>query len=268
MNVVRVSAILLVASALPALGQIHYTPSVQRYRLHTTVERTEERNGNKRSGVITNEQQVTWALQASSAKTTHTDADTLKFVATLDSASMSSTFTARLQDVSVLQGTKVSGVMLPSGKVLSFKADTSAANVVDRESLVSSMAHFLLTLPSTAGAGATWTDTATTNVSNNGTTSRTSTITVSKVIGDTTVNGQQAWRVHREFSMTLSGTQQQETQQITVEGTGAGEAMYYIGTNGVYLGSTATQTMKNTVKADGMVIPVTQTANSTVTIIK
>jgi hypothetical protein len=44
--------------------------------------------------------------------------------------------------------------------------------------------------------------------------------------------------------------------------------MYYIGTNGVYLGSTATQTMKESVKAAGMVIPVTQTATSTVTIIK
>jgi hypothetical protein len=268
MNFVRFSAMLLVAGTLPALGQIHYEPSVQHYRLHTVVERTEERNGDKRSGVITNDQQVTWALKASSGKTTHTDADTLNFAATLDSASISSTFSTQMLDVSVLRGTKVSGVMLPSGKVLSFKADTTAANVADRESLVSSMAHFLLTLPSTAGAGATWTDTATTNTSNNGITSKTSTITVSNVIGDTTVDGQQAWRVHREFTMTLSATQQQENQMVTVDGTGTGEAMYYIGTNGVYLGSTARQTMKSAVKAEGMVIPVTQTATSTVTIIK
>jgi hypothetical protein len=53
-----------------------------------------------------------------------------------------------------------------------------------------------------------------------------------------------------------------------MDGTGSGEAMYYIGTNGVYLGSTSTQTMKETVKAAGIVIPVTQTATSVVTIIK
>ena len=34
----------------------------------------------------------------------------------------------------------------------------------------------------------------------------------------------------------------------------------YIGTNGVYLGSTSSQTMNMTVKAAGIVIPVTQTA--------
>ena len=64
MIIVRLSAMLLVASTLPALGQIHYTPSVQRYRLHSTVERSQEQNGQKTSGVITNEQQVTLSLQA------------------------------------------------------------------------------------------------------------------------------------------------------------------------------------------------------------
>ena len=47
MNVVRFPAMLLVASTLPALGQIHYTPTVQHYRLHSTVERAQEQNGQK-----------------------------------------------------------------------------------------------------------------------------------------------------------------------------------------------------------------------------
>ena len=73
MMIVRLSAMLLVTSTLPVLGQIHYTPSVQRYRLHSTVERTQEQNGQKTSGVITNEQQVTLTLQAPTAKGTLTD---------------------------------------------------------------------------------------------------------------------------------------------------------------------------------------------------
>jgi len=268
MNVVRFSAMLLVAGTLPALGQMHYTPSVQRYRLHSTVERAQEMNGDKSSGVITNEQQVTVALQAPNAKSALTDKDTLTFAVTLDSVNMSSSMSVQLPDVSVMQGTKVSGTMLPSGKVISFKSDTKATDGVDRESIVSSMAHFLLALPPTGGAGATWTDTVNTNVSSDGNSLKTSTITVSKVIGDTTVAGQAAWRVHRTSTLIISGTQQQANQQITMDGTGTGEAMYYIGTNGVYLGSTATQSMKETVKAAGMVIPVTQTAKSTVTLIK
>jgi hypothetical protein len=268
MHVVRFSAVLLVASTLPALGQIHYTPGVQRYRLHSTVERSQEQNGQKTSGIITNEQQVTVALQAPGSKGTLTDKDTLQFAVTLDSVNMSSNLAVQLPDVQVMQGTKVSGAMLPSGKVLSFGSDTKATDGVDRESIVASMAHFLLTLPATAGAGAKWTDTATTNFSKDGNTLKTSTITTSQVIGDTTVSGQKAWRVHRTSTLIISGTQAQSNQQITMDGSGTGEAMYYIGTNGVYLGSTSTQSMKETVKAAGIVIPVVQTATSTVTIIK
>jgi hypothetical protein len=264
----RLSALLLVAGTLPALGQIHYSPSVQRYRLHSTVERTQEQNGQKTSGVITNEQQVTLSLQGPRAGGTLTDKDTLRFAVTLDSVNMSSNLAVQLPDVGVMQGTKVSGVMLPSGKVLNFTSDTKSTDGVDRESIVSSMAHFLLTLPATAAANTTWTDTATQNFSKDGTTMKTSTITVSKVIGDTTVAGQPAWRVHRTSTLLIAGTQAQSNQQISMDGTGTGEAMYYIGTNGVYLGSTSTQTMKETVKAAGIVIPVTQTATSVVTIIK
>ena len=50
MIIVRLSAMLLVASTLPALGQIHYTPSVQRYRLHSTVERSQERTARRHRG--------------------------------------------------------------------------------------------------------------------------------------------------------------------------------------------------------------------------
>ena len=266
MNVVRFSAILLVASTLPALGQIHYTPTVQHYRLHSTVARSQEMNGQKTDGLITNEQQVTVTIQAPKGKGSATDKDTLQFAVTLDSVNMSSNLAVQLPNVQVMQGTKVSGVMLPTGKVLSFNSDTKATDGVDRESIVASMAHFLLTEPTTAGAGAKWADTATTSFSKDGSSLNTQTITQSQVIGDTTVNGQAAWRVHRTSTLVISGTQMQENQKITMDGTGTGEAMYYIGTNGIYLGSTSTQTMKETVKAAGTIIPVTQTATSTVTI--
>jgi hypothetical protein len=268
MKVVRFPAMLLVASTLPAIGQIHYAPTVQHYRLHSTVERAQEQNGQKTSGVITNEQQVTVTIQGPSSKGALSDKDTLQFAVTLDSVNMSSNLAVQLPNVQVMQGTKVSGAMLPSGKVLSFGSDTKATDGVDRESIVASMAHFLLTVPATAGAGAKWSDTATTSFSKDGSSLNTQTITLSQVIGDTTVSGQAAWRVHRTSTLVISGTQQQDNQRITMDGTGTGEAMYYIGTNGIYLGSTSTQSMKETVKAAGTIIPVTQTATSTVTIVR
>ena len=55
MNAVRFSALLLAAGTLPALGQIHYAPTTQHYRLHSTVRRVQEQNGQKTDGTITND---------------------------------------------------------------------------------------------------------------------------------------------------------------------------------------------------------------------
>jgi hypothetical protein len=266
MNAVRFSALLLAAGTLPALGQIHYAPTTQHYRLHSTVRRVQEQNGQKTDGTITNDQLVTMAIKASNGKSALTDTDTLHFAVSLDSTTMSSTLAVQLPDVSVMQGTTVTGDMLPTGKVLNFKSDTKAADGVDRESIVASMAHFLLPLPAAATTGTSWTDTANTNVSKDDNTLQTQTITNSSVVGDTTYGGQKAWRVRRQSVLKISGTQKQSNQVITMDGDGTGDGMYYIGANGIYLGSTASQKMNMTVKAAGTVIPVTQTATSTVEI--
>jgi hypothetical protein len=264
MNVVRASALLLAASTLPALGQIHYAPTVQHYRLHSTVRRIQEQNGEKTDGTITNDQQVTVSLQAPRGRKVVTESDTLHFAVSLDSTNMSSTLSVQLPDVSVMQGTTVTGDMLSTGKVLNFTSDTKVNDGVDRQSIVASMAHFLLPLPAAATTGTNWTDTASTNVSSDKNTLQTQTITTSTVVGDTTYGGQKAWRVHRQSVLKISGTQAQSNQQITMDGEGTGEGMYYIGSNGIYLGSTSSQKMNMTVKAAGTVIPVTQSATSTV----
>lgn len=266
MIVVRFAALLLAAGTLPALGQIHYAPTTQHYRLHSTVRRVQEQNGQKTDGTITNDQLVTMSIQAPRGKHAITEKDTLHFAVSLDSTNMSSTLTVQLPDVSVMQGTTVTGDMLPTGKVLNFKSDTKAADGVDRESIVASMAHFLLPIPAAATIGTSWTDTANTNVSKDDNTLQTQTITTSSVVGDTTYGGQKAWRVRRQSVLKISGSQTQSNQKITMDGDGTGDGMYYIGSNGIYLGSTSSQKMNMTVKAAGTVIPVTQTASSTVEI--
>lgn len=264
MNAVRLSALLLAAGTLPALGQIHYAPTTQQYRLHSTVRRVQEQNGQKSDGTITNDQLMTMAIQSSRGKSALTDKDTLHFAVSLDSTSMSSTFAVQLPDVSVMQGTTVTGDMRPTGEVLNFKSDTTTKDGVDRESIEASMAHFLVPLPASATTGSSWTDTAKTNLSKDDYSIQTQTITTSSVIGDTTYGGQKAWRIRRQSVFTMSGTQKQTNQVVSSDGTGTGDAMYYIGSNGVYLGSTSMQKMNITVKAAGTVIPVTQTVTSTV----
>ncbi|HEY7861298.1 MAG TPA: hypothetical protein VIB98_07610 [Gemmatimonadaceae bacterium] len=266
MNALRYFALLLAAGTLPALGQIHYAPTTQHYRLHSTVRRITEQNGEKSDGTITNDQVVTMAIQASHGKSALTDKDTLHFAVSLDSTNMSSTLAVQLPDVSVMQGTTVTGDMRPTGEVLNFRSDTKATDGVDRESIVASMAHFLVPLPASATNGTNWTDTASTNVSKDSYSIQTTTITTSSVVGDTTYGGQKAWRVRRQSVFKMTGTQKQTNQVVSSVGDGTGDGMYYISSHGVYLGSTASQKMNMTVKSAGTVIPVVQTVTSTVEI--
>jgi hypothetical protein len=259
MKVVRYAALMLVASALPALAQIHYAPTVQHYRLHSVVNRSQQVQGQKTDFQITNDQLVTVTIQ-NGVK------DTLRFAVSLDSTNMTSTLPVQLPDVASLQGTKVSGAMLSSGKVVSFKSESKKDDGLDRKSVIESMAHFLLALPAGATSGSHWTDTATSNVVHEKNDLRTRTITTSTIVVDTTFAGQKAWRVRRQTALQLSGTQTQQNDQLTVSGDGSGDGMYYIGVNGIYLGSTASQKMNMTVKSQGGSVPVVQTATSTVEI--
>lgn len=264
MNAVRFSALLLAAGTLPALGQIHYAPGLQHYRLHLTDRRVQEQNGQKSEGTITNDQLVTIDLRGPHNTGEVGRNDTLRFAMSLDSISLNSTYSVALPDVSAMQGTTVSGEMLPSGKVLNFKSDTKATDGVDRSSMVESMAHFFLTLPDTAKMGSKWTDTTNANVSSNGTIMQSQTIATTSVVGDTTYDGQRAWRIQRQAIFTINASQAQEKQQITMSGNGTGEGTFYIGFNGVYLASVWVKKMNLVVKAAGTVTPATTTSTSTV----
>jgi hypothetical protein len=93
-----------------------------------------------------------------------------------------------------------------------------------------------------------------------------SAITTSRVVGDTTFEGQKAWRVERTSIMSIHGTQSQAGQELKVDGDGTGNGTHYLGVNGAYLGSTATQrmNMRITIPAMGQTVPVTQVVTSTV----
>jgi hypothetical protein len=263
MKAVRFSALLL-AGTLPALGPIHYAPGLQHYRLHLTDRRVQEKDGQKSEGTITNDQLITIDIRGPHSSGEVGKNDTLRFAMSLDSISLNSTYSVSLPDVSAMQGTTVSGDMLPSGRVLNFKSDTKAQDGVDRSSMVESMAHFFPTLPDTAKMGSKWTDTTNANLSNNGTIMQTQTIATTSVVGDTTYDGQRAWRIQRQAIFKISGSQVQEKQQISMSGDGTGEGTFYIGFNGVYLASVWEKKMNLVVKSAGEVIPATTTSTSTV----
>ena len=92
------------------------------------------------------------------------------------------------------------------------------------------------------------------------------TITTSTILGDTTYQGHRAWRVHRAAGLTIAATQSTLEQNLSVDGHGSAEGVYFISRDGVYLGATSneTMTMNVTDKASGNPIPVTQVVTSKV----
>ncbi|HXE61768.1 MAG TPA: hypothetical protein VN607_13720, partial [Gemmatimonadaceae bacterium] len=191
--------------------------------------------------------------------------DTLDFSYTMDSSEVSANPPIPLPDVSGMKGTQVRGAMSRSGKI--YRSNSTAdENDPDMQTLVEGMRRFLVTLPPGASVGSKWVDTVRNSTERNGSHLDVKTITTSTILGDTTYEGQHAWRVHRAADLSIAGTQSALGQDLTVEGHGTGDGVYYISGDGVYIGSTATQTMllEVTQVATGKTIPVTQVVTSKV----
>ena len=250
------------AATLIAQKPMTYAPGSARYHLISVITRSQEQGGQKAEFKITNEQQVTVKLSAHGS-------DTLDFAYTLDSSKVVSNPPVQLPDVSKLVGTSVMGSMSAHGKVYALSS-SAADSDPDAKNLVEGMSKFLLPLPEDAAVGSSWTDTTVNSVSSEGNKLDMSAITTSRVVGDTTFQGQKAWRVERTSVLSLQGKQSQGGQELQVEGEGTGNGTYYLGANGVYLGSSATQrmNMRITLPATGQTVPVTQAVTSTVEMIR
>lgn len=249
---------IVASSALPAQAVATYAPGSRRYHLMSVISRDQEQDGQRSKFTITNEQIVSVMLAA------HTK-DTPEFTYTMDSSSVAADPPVTLPDISGMKGTRVHGVMSPSGKVYTFTS-TAEPNDPDMKNLVDGMTRFLVTLPQHPRVGNKWVDTTTNKQDTNGAHLDLETITTSTILGDTTYDGQRAWRVHRAANLSIAGTQSTLDQTLSVEGHGAGDGFYFISSGGVYLGSTSNQTMKMNVteKISGKTIPVTQVVTSKV----
>lgn len=248
----------LATSTLSAQTIATYAPGSHRYHLMSVFSRDQEQDGQHSKSQITN-QQILSVILAAHAK------DTLDFSYTMDSSAVSANPPIPLPDVSGMKGTQVRGAMSRSGKI--YRSNSTAdENDPDMQTLVEGMRRFLVTLPPGASVGNKWVDTVRNSTEGNGSHLDVKTITTSTILGDTTYEGQHAWRVHRAANLSIAGTQSALGQDLTVEGHGTGDGVYYISGDGVYIGSTATQTMllKVTQVSTGKTIPVTQVVTSKV----
>lgn len=249
---------MIAAIAMPAQAVAKYSPGTRRYHLITVTTRSAEQDGQHSEFRITTDQILSVKIAARTK-------DTLDFSYTMDSSSIVTDPPIGMPDISSMKGTEVHGAMSPQGKVYTF---TSAAdsNDLDRQRLVAGMSKFLVTLPANAHVGSTWVDTTDKNTDQGGDHLDQRTITTSTILADTVYQGERSWRVRRQDALSMAGTQSSLGSHQTLDGHGAGDAVYYISTAGVYLGSVGSQTTQVTIteKETGKTTPGTLSGTSKV----
>ena len=155
------------------------------------------------------------------------------------------------------------------GKVYSFQLPTVDDGMGGQS--FEGFRSFLVRFPSAAvKPGLAWTDTTELKNSANGADLTTQVISTNKVVGDTTVNGEKAWKVQRTAAITTSGSGSQGGQAFVIEGKGTGTSTEYVSVKGVYLGSNGSQNADMTISVPGagMTIPMTRVATTKVELVK
>lgn len=237
-----------------------YAPGTQHYRLTTEVHRNQQMGGGRAPFEFdaTTTQFVTLDLARQSP-------DTMRLTITLDSVHVTSDLDAPPPNTQKFFGKKLTGYVSPQGRVYSF-APPSGTTDPDLAALYRVFKHFLLPLPDKPLAvGTTWTDTTTEKVNKDGFVITANAVTTSKVAGDTTVNGQPAWRIERRSYIAQSGDKNEAGYPIHMSGEGSMTGVHVVSRTGVYLGSQSTQRFNIVMtmqQSEGA--PINQTIKSTV----
>jgi hypothetical protein len=254
------AAAVLAAAPLGA-QQFQYAPGTSQYRLTAVNKLTQEAQGQKVEQEVTSEQKLTVVLGRQSR-------DTLSFAMTLDSAKVQ-TSAGPAPDLSSLIGLKVTGALSPIGLVYVTKAPEGPGSEMTRP-LADELSRFLPRLRPALAVGTTWTDTTSGKVNQMGISLDRTVITTSKVVSDTTYQGERAWKIDRTTQTTFAGTGTTEGQPLTMEGISKGTDNIFIARNGTYLGGLMNNaaTIKVTLVANGMEVGLTQNQNTTITRVK
>lgn len=250
------------AGAAAQSGDFAYAPGTQHYRLVTQNHREQIQGGGRAPFEfdVTTTQLVTLKLSAKSH-------DTLQVDIRLDSVAVATKFDAPAPDVRHLFGARLTGLISPQGKVYQFDppAGTSDPEII---ALYRAFRRFLVSFPNKpVAAGTSWADTTTEHLDKDGFDVTARAISLTRVTGDTTVDGKPAWRVVRHTDIVQSGQSSAapDSEKVTLLGQGSVNGVHVMSRDGVYLGSQSTQrvdiTEKNAISESA---PITQTIKTTV----
>jgi hypothetical protein len=109
-------------------------------------------------------------------------------------------------------------------------------------------ARFLPILGGRMRAGATWSDTIATPVTQFGLEVDRRVVTTYRALGDTTIDGTRAWRIARTTSTTLRGRGASMGETLTFESTGEGSGTVYVSVAGKFLGASTADELRSTTR--------------------
>jgi hypothetical protein len=248
----------LVAAPLRAQG-VEYAAGTTRYRLSTLTKGSQSSPMGSQDFQIDARQQLTVNI-AKQAR------DTMVATVTLDSLSVKSAQGA--PDLSKLLGSKFVSYISPTGRVYSTKSlggtDPMLAQVTEN------VARFLPTYRRDMKAGMTWADTTTGKVTQQGLEVDRTIVANYKVVGDTTVEGEQAFKIERASTVKAAGSGSAQGTPVSLESDTKSNAVFFMTPRGRYLGGRQNDdiAVKITILAQGAEITIKQLAESRIEAIK
>lgn len=251
------AALLLTAFGVDAAGaqSFEYAPGAARYKVATQQKVVQEVMGQKQELDVTGEQIL-------SVNIVRKAKDTLGVTVVIDSIAMTNSMMGAM-DVAATKGAKFSSLIAPNGAVYSTTLpDTGAAANLGDE-----FARFLPRVTGKLAMGAAWTDTVTGKSKQQGLDVERTVITNSKVVGDTTIAGEKAWKIARVSEVKMSGNGTAQGQPISMEGTSTGTGAIFVTSKGTFLAADSKDDvkMKITLISNGMEVGMTMANTSTVT---
>jgi hypothetical protein len=245
-------ALLAIRSSLGAQG-VEYSAGTSRYRVSTTTSGSQTTPLGSSQFELGIQQQITLNLERQAK-------DTLVATVTLDSITL--TGAAAMADVSALRGARFVSLVSPTGRVYSTRAPTAATPLVSQ--LAEGIARFLPAYRADMKTGATWSDTTTGKMSQQGMELDRTVVSDFRVEEDTTIEGVRAFKVARVTSVRASGSGKPQGTPVSMESSSTSNGAFFLSTTGVFLGGTSSDDvdLKLKILAQGAEISMKQNART------
>jgi hypothetical protein len=257
----RIALVLAAVTPGVAVAQgFEYAPGSAQYRITQTTKVTQEAMGQKQD-------LETSSYQLMSVTVARAHKDTITIAAIMDSVTQTGPM-GPPPGLDKLVGTRADAKISPTGAL--YTASVKDSTIVGASGLADGIGRFFPRIRGKLAAGATWTDTTSGKLKQQGLDIDRKTVSRYAVLGDTTVAGEKSWRVQRTDSTTLSGTGMMQGQAITMEGKSAGQGDLYVGQRGTFVGGKGTETanIKLVLAANGLEINILQNASSKIEKVK